>query len=93
MKIHLKNFKCWNKKTVELDQNGIQLLTGESGKGKSSIMDAIYFCLYGELQKIITHGEKSCEVKIHHNDIFITRSRRPNRLIVETSEEKYEDEE
>lgn len=91
MKIHLKNFKCWNKKTVELDQNGIQLLTGESGKGKSSIMDAIYFCLYGELQKIITHGEKSCEVKIHHNDIFITRSRRPNRLIVETSEEKYED--
>lgn len=97
MKIYLKNFKSWEYNSFEFDYKGIQLLSGESGKGKSSILDAIYFCLYGELQKITTYGKNSCEVKIEYriNDtkILIIRSKRPNRLVVERDNEKYEDEE
>ena len=82
MKIYLKNFKCWTSKIITLEDNGIQLLSGESGKGKSSVLDALYFCLYGNMQKIITHGQKSCQVDIEYGDLKITRSRRPNRLVV-----------
>lgn len=82
MKISLKNFKCWKSKVIVIDDEGIQLLSGESGKGKSSVLDAIYFCLYGDMQKIVTHGEKGCQVELEYNDIKVTRSRRPNRLVV-----------
>lgn len=91
MKISLKNFKCWTSKSITLNDHGIQLLAGESGKGKSSILDAIYFCLYGDIQKIVTHGQKSCEVKIQYDNIEITRSRRPNRLVVIKDEKTLED--
>lgn len=94
MKIYLKNFKCWTSKTIVMENSGIQLISGESGKGKSSILDAIYFCLYGNLQKIITHGQKSCEVKIEYYNgvekVCIRRSRRPNRLTIELTEDSSE---
>ena len=92
MKIYLKNFKCWISKTVVIENKGLHLIVGESGKGKSSILDAIYWCLYGNLQKIISHGEKRCEVEIEYEEgITIKRTRRPNRLVVEKCGEKLED--
>ena len=93
MKIFLKNFKCWKSKIVDIDDGGIQLLSGESGRGKSSILDSIYFCLYGGGQKIITHGQKSCQVDIEWGgsppQFKITRSRRPNRLVVVRKEPEW----
>ena len=35
IKISLTNFKCWNKKTVEIPDNGLTLLSGKSGAGKT----------------------------------------------------------
>lgn len=95
MKVCLKNFKSWEYNNFEFDYKGIQLLSGESGKGKSSILDAVFFGLYGELQKITTYGKTSCEVKIEYkspnDEIIVTRSKRPNRLVVEKGGIKYED--
>lgn len=44
--IELINFRCWSNKTIRLTQ-GINLFTGKSGSGKSTICKAIYFVLYG----------------------------------------------
>ena len=92
MKIILKNFKCWENNTFTIDDNGIHLINGSSGKGKSSILDAIYFCLYGNLQKITTYGKKSCQVTIHYDQFTISRTKCPNRLVVTANEEEMEDE-
>ena len=82
MRITLKNFRCWENKVFELNTQGIILLSGQSGKGKSSLLDAIYFCLYGNLKSVTTVGKTSCEVKIEYDNEIYVRSKRPNCLSV-----------
>ena len=91
MKIQIKNFKCWDEKTLEIGDEGIILLSGRSGKGKSSILDAIYFCLFGVGQKIITSGKNNCQVIIEIDDTIITRNKKPNRLHLVNKEGEFED--
>ena len=50
MKLVVKNFKCWISKEIDIDDIGIILISGKSGKGKSSIIDAIRFVLNGKIQ-------------------------------------------
>ena len=40
MKIQLHNFKCWKDKSIDFQQEGIILLSGKSGAGKTSILEA-----------------------------------------------------
>ena len=68
MEIDLKNFRCWQKKSIKLSPNGITLLSGPSGAGKSSILEAILFAITGKGRNIITQGKTSCEVKIILNN-------------------------
>ena len=68
MRLILKNFKCWQNKIIDINTKGVHLISGESGKGKSSILDGIYFCLYGELKKIVKYGSKSCEVSLEYEN-------------------------
>ena len=91
MKINIKNFKCWHEKSVEIKDEGIILLSGKSGKGKSSILDAIYFCLFGNGQKVISSGKNNCQVSIEIDNIIITRTKKPNRLHLINNEGEYED--
>jgi len=83
MKLQLYNFKCYRNKTFNFNNNSnITLLSGDSGKGKSTILQSIYFALYGTLNKVIMHGEKSCSVTLEFKDIIIKRIKGPNKLIV-----------
>lgn len=93
MKVILKNFRCYSQKEIDLGENGLTLLMGQSGVGKSTILMAIYFCLYGEGTKCVSNGKTSCEVKIINENLIIKRSKRPNRLLVKDtiSDEEYED--
>ena len=43
MKITLKNFRCYEDKTFDFGDNGLTLLSGGSGTGKTSLMMAIDF--------------------------------------------------
>ena len=51
MLLKLHNFKCWEKQEFNLQETGIILISGKSGKGKTSILDAIYFVLFGKGKK------------------------------------------
>lgn len=82
MIIKLKNFRCWQDKTFEIPDNGVTLISGNSGKGKTSILQAIYYALYGEGKKIVRNGATSCKVEIIYKDLHIIRSNKPNKLIV-----------
>ena len=60
MRIILKNFKCWLDKELIIPDEGIILLSARSGKGKSSILDAIFFCIYGVVTNIVSYSKTNC---------------------------------
>ena len=82
MKIEFKNFRCYEDKTFTFSPKGLCLLSGNSGKGKSTILFGIYFALFGKGTKVITYGKKNCSVKLEFNDLKIERTKGPNRLVV-----------
>ena len=45
MKLSLKNFKCWDNRTFDLQDKGIVLITGKSGKRKNIDFGCNLFCL------------------------------------------------
>ena len=64
MKIHLKNFLCYSDTTFDFGTSGLTLISGASGCGKTSIMRAIFFALFGEGTKVQTYGQTSCMVEM-----------------------------
>lgn len=80
MKLTLKNFRCYSEKEFDFGEDGILLLSGQSGAGKSSLLLAITFALYGFGNKLVTFGKTSCSVQLEFDEILITRTKRPNRL-------------
>jgi DNA repair exonuclease SbcCD ATPase subunit len=91
MRIILKNFKCWVEKDLTLKDDGIILLSAKSGKGKSSILDAIFFCLFDGGSKLVTHSKTNCSVTLIIDDMTITRTKRPNHLSLVSDKGEFED--
>ncbi len=90
-KISWKNFLSTGNHPIEvkLDENTTTLIIGSNGAGKSTILDALTFVLYGKSfrkinksQLINTTNEKNCEVDIEFSvnstDWRIVRGIKPN---------------
>ena len=105
--IKIKNFLSIGKDEVSLDfKTGINLITGENidkggrnGVGKSSLIESIYWCLFGSTirdikkDKIIhNQSKKGCEVVLNFDitennnktSYRITRSLEPSKLVLES---------
>ncbi|MFR3819548.1 MAG: hypothetical protein ACLTXO_13520, partial [Fusobacterium varium] len=73
-RIHLENYRIHGKLDVEFD-SGINLLLGENGKGKSSILEAIGYALFdselrgGNQREAIKYGKKSAKIEIEFTGI------------------------
>jgi DNA repair exonuclease SbcCD ATPase subunit len=92
MKIKLKNFRCYSEKEFDFGKEGLVLLSGSSGSGKSTVLLAITFALYGTGTKLPTFGKTNCQVELDIENFRITRTKRPNRLVLEIeSGETHED--
>jgi len=90
-KISWKNFLSTGNHPIEvkLDEESTTLIIGSNGAGKSTILDALTFVLYGKSfrkinksQLINTTNEKNCEVKIEFSvnttEWKIVRGIKPN---------------
>ncbi len=90
-KISWKNFLSTGNHPIEvkLDERSTTLIVGQNGAGKSTILDALTFVLYGKSfrkinksQLINTTNEKNCEVDIEFSvnstDWRIIRGIKPN---------------
>jgi exonuclease SbcC len=82
MRLKLKNFRCYNDSEFDFGSNGILLLSGDSGKGKSSLLLAINFVLYGVGSKLVSHDKISCSVEFEFENFHIVRTKRPNRVVL-----------
>ncbi|WP_121822274.1 DNA double-strand break repair ATPase Rad50 [Halostella salina] len=69
-RVSLRNFKCYGDAEIRLDP-GVTVIHGVNGSGKSSLLEACFFALYGSkalddrnLEDVITNGEEECEVEL-----------------------------
>ena len=91
MKIILSNFKCYSEKTLDFElDNGIILISAPTGSGKTTILQAVVFSLFGTGNKVITSGKTSCSVQLDFDNFKITRSKGPNKLTLVKGENVYE---
>ena len=82
MKITLTNFGCWTDRTFEFPDSGNVLLMAPSGTGKTTLIRAIMFALFGKGNKLQTHGKTSCKVLLEFEELKIERSKGPCKLVV-----------
>lgn len=88
MKLYMENFRCYEKQTFDFGDSGLVLISGPSGQGKTTILSAIYFALYGKGTKVTRNGKTSCKVIVEIDDMKIVRTKRPNKLSLN---DEYED--
>jgi exonuclease SbcC len=71
VKLQLRNFMCYRGNENAVDFSGIHLacLTGDNGQGKSALLDAMTYALWGKSRAssaddLITRGESDMEVQL-----------------------------
>jgi DNA repair exonuclease SbcCD ATPase subunit len=69
-------------------------LSGKSGKGKTTILNAITYVFYGCTRVPYTHGKTTCRVDLEYKkdgyNVSITRTSHPNTLVVKYKKQEYE---
>ena len=87
MKLKLVNFKCYLEKTFDFDDNSFILISASSGSGKSTILMAIQYALYGSGSNVKHYGKTSCRVEFEYDGMKIVRTKK-KRVILN---DEYED--
>ena len=96
LSLTLKNFRCWEDQTFTFNDDGIILLSGISGKGKSTILNAFLYVITGQVKNVTMFGKEKTksEVTLSINDdnetVTITRGKNPTRLYVKKDSELFE---
>src|SRR2546426_4599569 len=88
LQLQIEGFTCFKERQV-LDLSGLQLfaITGPTGAGKSSLLDALMLALYGEVPRVgdrytelISHGRDRMAVmldfRVGTRSFRVTRTRR-----------------
>src|SRR3989338_6792897 len=101
IKITFQQFRCWDSLVIEAPIGGITLIKGSSGGGKTTILQGLTWCLYGNLRLVApNHLEKAktreqIDMPYNLNGIggilSINRQKNPNRLLLSHNNQTYED--
>jgi DNA repair exonuclease SbcCD ATPase subunit len=97
--LELNNFKTFEKFLLKVPSSGLILLDGISGKGKTTIIQAIVFAVNGFGKKLATYGTKKVRVDLTKFDsdkkleFKITRQKSPDSLVLSRNGKEYHDDE
>jgi DNA repair exonuclease SbcCD ATPase subunit len=101
LRISFHQFRCWENLIIEAPVGKITLIKGNSGVGKTTILQGITWCLYGNIRLVApNHLEKAktyvtIELPYNLNGVngllTINRQKNPNRLIISHMDNIYED--
>lgn len=64
LKLSLREFKCWGRLDLEFQPNSVVLIRGDSGKGKTSIFQAIVWCLFGGEKNVAPKTKERAKTKV-----------------------------
>lgn len=93
MELQLRNFRHYRKTDIRF-KSGVTLLNGDSGSGKSTILEAFDYVLYGKLRGQYTHGEKTCSTKLVLGPgVWVQRNSGPGKLELSVNGNKYDGDE
>lgn len=79
----LENFRCWTDRRTFVFDDGMTLLEGESGKGKSTVFAAISFVLHGSAteKRVASYAtKKGAVVSLETATAKITRQSKPRAV-------------
>ena len=89
MKVRITGFRCYTHSEFEFPSSEITLLSGHSGVGKTTIFEAIRWCLYGKIRNVYPRSDGptgKCEVQlsvpIGSSTFTVTRQKKPDRVTV-----------
>lgn len=80
MKLSLNNFKHHSSFTAEVPDVGLVRIDGRSGTGKTSILHAIDFALWGKGRGVTRWNQEGAEVYLEGLGLEIQRTKSPNTL-------------
>ena len=90
--MRLKNFKCHVDVQIGIPVNGTTLIKGESGKGKTSLLEGFLFILYDYVYKPMKLNSDFCEGYLVFGDLYVLR-RKDEFLKVWIGEDEYDGDE
>lgn len=94
-RLDLTNFKCFKQRTISFS-DGLTLIKGVNGVGKSTLVEALCWCLYGICQTSIAPWSKPSArttVSLRCGDLEITRKTHPQHLTIRQGDKHYSKEE
>ena len=96
MNVKIRGFKVYVEKDYEINRNEMTLIKAESGMGKSTIFQAILWCMYGNMRNIYNNNgatkKLSVELYIEKGGVIIFRKKNPELLRVTIADKVFEDE-
>lgn len=91
--LKLGNFRCHGDVEVTIPTNSTTLITGLSGAGKTSVLEAFSYILYNSVIKPEKFGTKKCYGWLFHDGLIVYRQKSPHFLKCIKEEVEYVDDE
>lgn len=101
LRVTFHQFRCWQDLVIEAPIGGITLVKGSSGVGKTTILQGITWCLYGNTRLVAPNHLEKAKTRVIvdlpytlsgvRDNLSINRQRNPNRLVLTHGGKVYED--
>ncbi len=71
-KLKLKNFMCYRgtTETLDFDQFDVACITGDNGNGKSALLEAITWVIWGKTKVLVSKDLITKGVAFHHSGVY-----------------------